>query len=85
MALNLAEEPPKPEDYPTIQAWSDAYWGWAKRDMHQYIDDTWDATFKKARKSDPVLEYLPLIAGLIAGALVFIVSIVIQLLIHYGK
>lgn len=85
MALNQTEEAPKPEDYPTIQAWSDAYWDWAKRDMHQYIDDTWGATFKKAWKSDPVLKYLPLIAGLIAGALAFIVSIVIQLLIHYCK
>ena len=81
MALNQTEEAPKPEDYPTIQAWSDAYWDWAKRDMHRHINETWDVTFKKAWNSDPLLKYLPLIMGLVAG----ILACVLAVLLNYNK
>ena len=76
---------PRPEDYPTLQDWSDAYWDNAKKEMHEYIDKTWDDTFKKVCKQDPLLRYFPLVVGLVAGVLAFIFSVAIQLVIHYCK
>ena len=37
---------PKLEDYPTIQEWNDAYWEWAKQDMHKHIDNIWKERFE---------------------------------------
>ena len=80
--LEDKEPSPKPEDYPTLQEWNDAYWDWAKRDMHRYIDETWDETFKKAWNGDPKLHYLPLWIGLLAGLFAFILIFVIPALIN---
>lgn len=64
------ENAPRPEDYTTLQEWNDAYWDWAKRDMHRYIDETWDDIFKRAWKNDPVLSKLWLIVPMLVAVLV---------------